>query len=164
MVLVGTIAAPHGVRGQVKIRPLMERPETLARLPGVLVHFADGKQRTVRVSDVRRHGDAILLTFADVPDRNAAEALRDASLYIRESELPPLEPDAYYATQLVGLGVVTDTGRDLGAITEVHFYPANDVYETDRALIPAVGSIVLSVDLAERRVVVRDMPGLCKDE
>jgi ribosomal 30S subunit maturation factor RimM len=64
-----------------------------------------------------------------------------------------------------GLQVLTESGQDLGPITHVLFGPANDVYETPLALIPAVeGEFVVSVDLPARRLIVRDVPGLRKDE
>ena len=84
--------------------------------------------------------------------------------FVRRSELPPLEPDTYYESDLIGLQVLTEIGRDLGTIEAVHYYPANDVYETAVAMIPAVGEIVVEVDLAQRLLRVRDIPGLRKDE
>lgn len=165
MVLVGEIAAPHGVRGEVKMRPLMERPETLSTLPAVFLHFADGREERRRVTSARAQQRHALLTLAGVADRNAAEALRGAQVWIRRDQLPELPPDTYYEADLVGLSVATEGGRDLGRIAQVHFYPSgNDVYETELAMIPAVGDIVLSVDLGARRMIVRDVAGLRKDE
>jgi 16S rRNA processing protein RimM len=105
-----------------------------------------------------------VLTFADITDRDAAETLRGGLLLIPKSDLPPLEPDAYYEGQLLGLQVVTESGRDLGSVEQVHFYPANDVYETPVAMIPAVESVIVKVDLDAGRILVRDMAGLRKDE
>jgi 16S rRNA processing protein RimM len=164
LVLIGEITAPFGIRGQVKMRPLMERPQVLAMLPGVRLRFPNGHEETRRVSAVRMHQDVALITLEGADDRNAAEALRNANVLIRADELPSLEPDAYYEGQLLGLRVETESGRDLGRIEKVHFYPANDVYETDVALIPAVADMVVAVDLAGGRLLVRDVPGLRKDE
>lgn len=164
LVLVGEVTAPFGVRGQVKLRPLMDRPETLAKLPAVRLRLPDGREEPRRVTNVRRQQDIAILSFEGILDRNGAEPLRGAQVLIRESELPPLEEDAFYEGQLLGLQVVTESGKDLGRIEQVHFYPANDVYETEVAMIPAVTAIVVRVDLAAGRVVVRDIPGLRKDE
>jgi len=164
LVLVGEITAPFGVRGQVKMRPLMDKPEALAKLPAVYLQYPDGRTETRRITQVRWQQEIVLLSFDGVPDRNGAEMLRTALVFIREADLPPLEPDAYYEGQLLGLTVVTESGRDLGKIEHIHFYPANDVYETEVAMIPAVESIVLQVDLPGQRLVVRDIPGLRKDE
>lgn len=168
LVLVGDIAAPHGIRGEVKMRPLMERSETLAKLPNVRLHFGDGREERRRVTSARLQGKHTLLTLAGVADREGAEALRGVQVFIRRDQLPELPPDTYYEADLLGLRVVTESDGELGAITHVHFYPsANDVYETELAMIPAVdaalGGPIVSVDLGARRMVVRDVPGLRKD-
>jgi 16S rRNA processing protein RimM len=165
MVLVGEIVAPFGVRGEVKMRPLMDKPETLKRLPGVRLRFPDGREERRRITAMRTHKQHALLTLAGVPDADTAEALRDVQVFIRRDQLPALEPDAYYETDLLGLSVVTQGGEDLGRVERVHFYPrSNDVYETALAMIPVVEEVVVSIDLAARRVLVRDIPGLRKDE
>jgi 16S rRNA processing protein RimM len=164
-VLVGEITAPFGVRGEVKMRPLMDRPETLAKLPSVWLRFGDGREEKRRVTAARNHKGHALLTLVGVADMDAAETLRGAEVFIRRDQLPVLPPDAFYESDLIGLAVVTESGRDLGTIERVHFNPAaNDVYETEVALIPAVEAVVLQVNLAARRLLVREMPGLRKDE
>ncbi|MDX1931834.1 MAG: ribosome maturation factor RimM [Capsulimonadales bacterium] len=163
-VLVGEVAAPFGVRGEVKIVPRLDDPAYLKRLPAVLLQWENGASETRRVLSVRRHQEAFLLTFDGIPDRNAAERLRGARLFVRREQLPPLQEDAYYDWQLVGLRVVTESGRDLGTIEKVHFYPANDVYETPVALIPAIAEVIVEVSPERNELRVRDVPGLRKDE
>jgi 16S rRNA processing protein RimM len=164
LVLIGEITAPFGVRGEVKVAPLLDDPAYLKRLPGVILQWDGGVTETRRVLSVRRHQDACVMTFEGITDRNGAERLRGARLFLRPDELPGLEADTYYEWQLVGLRVVTESGKDLGKIEKVHFYPANDVYETPVALIPAVGDIVIEVALDRGEMRVRDIPGLRKDE
>lgn len=163
-VLVGEVAGPFGIRGQVKVRPLMEKPEILARLPRVLLRSPENRENEDRVTEVKYHQDILLLRFAGVPDRNHSEELRNYRLFIPRSDLPSLEEDSFYEDDLLGLQVVTEAGRDLGQIEAVHFYPANDVYETPVALIPAIESVIVRVDLEEGKMLVRDIPGLRKDE
>ena len=145
---------------------LMESPAALAQLPFVTLEFPGTKKvaQNVRVLHAREQKNVALLTLENVSDRNASEELRGALVFIAPDELPPLGPDTYYERDLIGLRVVTNTGGDLGAIEKVHFYPANDVYETALALIPAVESFILNVDLEQKQMTVRDMPGLRKDD
>lgn len=165
LVVVGEITAAFGVRGEVKMRPLMDQPETLTALPAVRLRFPDGREEKRRITAARRSNKQAILTLAGALDRDAAETLRGATVLIRRDQLPVLGPDAYYETDLLGLSVTTEAGTDLGPIERVHFYPAaNDVYETPLAMIPAVEAVVVSVDLAARRVLVRDISGLRKDE
>jgi 16S rRNA processing protein RimM len=163
-VLVGELTAPFGVRGEIKMRPLMENTKILARLASVQLRFAGGTVADRKIVSVRRHQDMDLVTLADVGDRDVADQFRGAGVWIREDELPALPPGEYYHHQLVGLRVVTDAGRDLGEIQRVLPYPANDVYETPLALIPGVeGEFVVGVDLAAGTMTVRDVAGLEKD-
>lgn len=167
LVLVGEITASFGVRGQVKMRPLMSKPEALAKLPSVLLRYPDGREERKKATSVRVHQGqgVVIVTFPDVTDRNAADLMREALMLVARDELPPLPEGEYYQHDLLGLHVTTEAGRDLGTVQEVHFYPANDVLETEVAMIPAVeGEIVIKVDLVERRLIVRDIPGLHKDE
>ena len=163
-VLVGEVTAPFGVRGQVKMRPLMDKPEALAKIARMVLRYKDGREEFHKIAEVRRHQEVVVLTFAGISDRDLAETLRGGLLLIPQSDLRPLEADAYYEGDLLGLQIVTESGLDLGVVTQVHFYPANDVYETPVAMIPAVESVVVQVDVPGGRIVVRDMAGLRKDE
>ena len=166
LVLVGEIAAAHGLQGEMRLNPLMDTPAVLARLPGVQFRYRDGRQERRRITSAKTHKRQLIVTVAGVADRETAEALRGVQIYIRRDQLPDLGPDTYYTHDLLGLTVVTEAGADLGAIQEVHLGPggANDVYETPLAMIPAIGEVVLSVDLDARRMTVRDIPGLRKAE
>lgn len=75
LVLVGEIAGVHGVRGEVKLRPLMDRPELLAELPAVHLRLPDSPDALRRVASVRMHHGAALLSFEGVSDRNRAEEI-----------------------------------------------------------------------------------------
>ena len=164
LVLVGEITAPFGILGQIKMRPLLDKPEALAKLAEVCLRFPDGRESAARITRVRAHGVSTLIEVRGTTDRTGAESLRGALILIHESELPPLDEDAYYASQLVGLRVVTESGRDFGNIETVLFCPANDVYETEHAMIPAISDVIVKIDLAAGIVLVRDVPGLRKDE
>ncbi len=175
LILVGEITSAFGIRGEVKMLPLMDDPKHLLKLPSVLFRWekksgaSDPKslpvERRLKIASLRRHQGAALLTIDGVPDRTAAEGFPGAQMFIHRSELPALGEDTYYEADLVGLAVVTEKGKNLGTIQRVHFIPnANDVYETEVAMIPAIGDVVVSVDLAAKQVLVRDIAGLRKDE
>ena len=85
---VGTIGRPHGIRGDVLVRLFSDRDERLA--PGEVLLTADGRQLTITAS--RPHQRAHIVSFADVADRNAAEALAGAVLMGEPLE----DPDALW--------------------------------------------------------------------
>jgi 16S rRNA processing protein RimM len=159
-VVVGRITRAHGVRGEVAVLVLSEVPERFAR--GAVLHLEDGRALTVESS--RAHRGHLLVKFREVTDRTAAEALRSRMLVVPESASPKLPEGSWWDHQLVGCEVVTESGRQLGELREVIHTPANDVWsavagETE-TLVPALRDVVVSVDVAARRIVVREVPGL----
>ena len=152
--VVGQVTAPFGVRGEVKVRPETDFPERFLGLRQVCLEFRNGEEKLVRVRGARLTPKAILVTFAGYADRDQVEALRGAWVKIRESTAAPLPEGSYYVHRLLGLQVVTEDGRELGEITEVLRTPANDVYVTPQALIPALREVVKEINFAQRRMVV----------
>jgi 16S rRNA processing protein RimM len=155
-VLVGEITAPFSMKGELKFFPYMDDPKFLVGKSFLL------KGQPHRVESVRPYQAQYLIHFEGM-DRTAAEALRNTPIFLPKSELPSLPEGAYYDWQLKGLKVITESGEALGQIEKVLYNPAaNDVYETDKALIPAHAQFVLSVDLEAGQMVVCDDPGLLK--
>lgn len=156
--VIGQVTAPFGVEGEVRIRPDTDDPARFRRLRHVCLEFADGTERRVRLRRARVTSKGVLAVFAGYEDREKAGALRGALVKIRQSMALPLPEGSYYLHQLVGLRVVTEDGRELGEITEVLKYPANDVYVTPQAMIPAVRDVVKRIDLAAKRMEVALLP------
>jgi len=160
-VTVGRIAKPHGVRGELSVQNRSDNPERW--VPGAV--FFDARGRTYTVGHVRPHGERLLVTFEEIGDRTAAEAVAGTELLIPESWLPELPEGRWWSHQVEGLTVVTESGRPLGTIDEVLPYPAQDLWRVVaddgvETLLPAVDDLVVSVDIAGGRAVVRDLPGL----
>ncbi|HEX6990123.1 MAG TPA: ribosome maturation factor RimM [Bacillota bacterium] len=161
-VAVGQVLAPHGIRGEVRVRSFGAFPERFR--PGLTLRLAAGPDRRLRVRRVRLHGDTVILAFEGVTDRGAAERLRGQRLLVARAERHPLPPGRYYVDDLRGLPVVTGDGRAAGRVVDVEVNPANDllVVETaggERALVPLVRALV-HIDLEQGRIVVEDLPGL----
>jgi len=125
----------------------------------------DETGRRFTVGSVRPHGDRLLVTFDEVPDRTAAEALAGTTLVVPESWLPALGEGEWWAYAAEGLRVRTEDGRTLGSVREVLHYPAQDLWrivaeDGAEILLPAVEELIVSVDLHEGSAVVRSLPGL----
>lgn len=118
----------------------------------------------LEVAGVRGFKDGLIVRFAGVRDRNAAEVLRGRTLLMRASEARPLEDDEYFLHDLVGLEVFTAAGERVGRVTELyeagpgHYLAVNDG-ERER-LVPFIGAIVREVHLEARRIVIEPPPGL----
>ena len=159
---VGRVTRAHGIRGEVAVMPLSQiesRFEAGSRL------LVEGLGRTVTVSSARpNRGHGLLVAFDEVPGRTEAEALAGRYLLIPAALAGELPDGEYWPHLLVGCEVATEEGRALGTIREVIHTPANDIWATEgpdgEVLLPALRDVVRTVDLAGRRVVVREVPGL----
>ena len=150
----------HGVRGEVSVFVLSEVEDRFD--PGSRFLLEDGRELTVASS--RPNRGRILLRFEEIADRTAAEPLRGAYLFIPASEVPPAPEDSFWPHDLEGCEVVIEGGGSLGTISEVIHGPANDVWVASsggrETLVPALKDVVVSVDTAARRVVIREVPGI----
>jgi len=168
--VVARIGRAHGIRGEVSIEVRTDVPERRF-VPGAVLHVADrasGVPATLTLTGVRDHNGTLLLRFAEVPDRTAAEALRDVLL---EADVPeePEEADAWYDHQLVGLRAETPDGETIGAVVAVEHPPAQDLLvirqvDGSDALVPFVRAIVPEIDVPAGRVVIDAPPGLLDGE
>ena len=144
---IGRVGKAHGLRGEVVVEAITNRDERFA--PGSVL-FLDGAPR--RVTTARRHQGRWLVQFDGVDDRNAAEALRGASL--TAEPLENLPEGELWVHELVGARVVERDGTDLGTVVAVDANPAHDILVlADGVLIP----IVFVVEHTDGTVVV-DLP------
>jgi len=160
-VVVGVVAKPHGIRGDVTVQNRSDNPDRWT----VDSFVFDREGIRYRVVGVRKQGARLVIRFDGVDDRTAAEALRGKELLVPESWLPTLPEGEWWPSQIEGCRVVTDDGHELGVVTVVIANPANDLWVTvddagDETLIPALADLLLQIDVVAKRIVVRSVPGL----
>lgn len=165
--VVGQIGRPHGIRGEVAVQTSTDEPADRFAAGSVLVTDpAEAGPLTVEYARGQAGSGRLIVAFADVLDRNAAEALRGVRLCVDSADLPPPEdPDEYHDFQLIGLTAVDTDGKPLGEVERIDHGPAADLLvlrKTDggQALVPFVTAIVPEVDLAGGRLVLTPPPGL----
>lgn len=156
---VGRIVGAHGIRGEAKMEILTDDPDHLLDLRRV---YFDDDPTPRRLSGVRFHSRQALLTFPEITDRDAADALRGTVVRIAGSQAKPPEEGEYYHYQLIGLSVYDETGTPLGRLVEILEAGEVDTYvvrdEAGREhLFPALKDVVLDINPAEDRVVVRPL-------
>lgn len=175
-VVLGRVAGPHGIRGQVRVTLLGDDPANLLAAPWVELSFArsapesDPARRRYEVTFAgsSRPGE-LRLALAGVADRDAAAALRGALVLGDAAHLAPLAEGEHYWFELVGCRVETEPGRALGTVREIWETGGHDVLvvEDDAGrvnLIPAAEPFLRVVDPAARRIVIATVPGLVSDE
>lgn len=155
-IVIGKIVAPHGVRGDIRIMPLTDRPEQFLNLSYLLLE--DGPQLTVKAA--RFHKRMVLVSTKEITTMNDAELLRDKKILIRAEDLPPLEEGRFYVADLIGLPVFDEDGKQLGTFKDSITTGSNDVYivavpGSKDLLIPALKIYVREINLQEKRIVVK---------
>ena len=154
-VVVGVVGKAHALKGEVELL-------TGSDDPSYLVGRAFPTDRGVlTVEAIRRHHEKVLVRFADVVDRDAAEALRGVELVIPAEERRGLPEGAWWPEDLVGLAVVDVDGTTIGTVVDVVTGGPQDRLVVDAAdgrfELPFVAALVPEVSVDAGRVVV-DLP------
>lgn len=161
-IVIGEITKPHGVRGEVRVKPHTDEPDRFSWLEQVYVG-ADNP-RPMAVEQARVHQGMVLLKLTAVSDRLSAESLRGEWLLVPEEEALPLEAGEYFLFQLEGLTVLTTDGETLGTLTSVIETGANNVFvvQGDRGelLLPDIADVIQEIDFDNGRMHVTLLPGL----
>lgn len=163
-ITIGKIVKTQGHRGAVRVLPLTDFPERFENMEEVLVYF-NGQRKSYHIEETGRHKKFVIIKFKEVPDMNAAEAIKGALLQVARKQLVPLPEDTYYIFDIIGLDVFTNKGEWLGKITDVLITGANDVYVVEQGqnhplLVPALKNVVREINFAQRQMVVDLPPGL----
>lgn len=163
-VAVGRIGPARGVRGAVFVEPWTDAPNQRFAA-GAVLRTDPESAGPLTVESSSSASGKLVVQFAGVHDRPAAEALRGVQLVVPAGQRPPIEdPDEFYDTDLVGLAARTVTGVELGPVTEVVHAAGTSYLVLDldgrEQLVPFVAAIVPTIDLEAGAVVIDPPNGL----
>ncbi|MDN4483735.1 ribosome maturation factor RimM [Demequina lignilytica] len=163
---VARIGRAHGLKGEVSVELRTDIPDDRL-VPGEVFETEPASAGPLTVSRVRVQAGRWYVQFAEIGDRDAAEAARGVELTLDGAESD--EDDAWYVHQLVGLAAVRPDGASVGEVVDLLSMPAQDVLVVKepnghRAMIPFVEEFVPEVDLDGGRVVLTPPYGLLAGE
>lgn len=162
---VARVSDAWGVRGWFKILPYSASPEALFSskrwflLPSEKGAPAFAGCRLLKVREAKEHSGAIVVTAQEIADRNAAEALRGARIFVARSSFPSTAKDEFYWVDLIGLRVQNREQQDLGTVRELLSTGPQTVLVIDfeqpdgkraERMIPFVAAYIDDVDLPGR--------------
>ncbi len=159
---IGKIVNRHGLNGVVKVMPWCDSPEFLCEFE-TLYRGKAHQPMTVTGASVQKN--TVLMKFEGVDTPEAADALRNAVLYMNRADVE-LDDDTYFIQDLIGMQVQdADSGKIYGTLTDVLQTGANDVYEVTpeegkTLLVPVIPEVVLKVDFDSDTVRIRPLEGL----
>jgi 16S rRNA processing protein RimM len=166
LLAVGEVLRPYGLAGELRVRPLTDRPEQRF---GVLERCAlweadEGRCEWRRVASRRFDGTDVLVRLEGIDSPEAAGRLRGWLIAVDRAEALPPPPGHFYPWQLVGAQVKTGEGRTIGTFRGVESGAAQALWvigDGDREwLVPAVPEIVRDVNVAEQLIVIDPPEGL----
>lgn len=156
-ILMATIGAAQGLRGEVRVRSFTADPLALGDYGHL--HSMDG--RVFEILEIRDAKNVAIIRFRGVNDRNSAEALNGLELFIERENLPDdeLEDDEFYYADLEGLEAVDADGKSYGTVSGVYDFGAGDLLELKGpgrrpVLIPFSEAAVLEIDLEAGRILI----------
>ena len=160
---VARIGKPHGIRGEVTVQVLTDAPEDRF-IPGTQFLVEPAGSGPLTVSSARWNKDILLLGFEEVADRNRAETLRGAKLFIETEELDEDDDEGWYEHELVGLEARVGT-QVVGKVTALNTMPVQDLLlvttpEGAEILVPFVEQIVPEVNIEEGFILLTPPDGL----
>ncbi|MEO5937588.1 MAG: ribosome maturation factor RimM [Sphingomonas sp.] len=120
--VVAAVIGAHGVAGEVRLKVFADD----------LKPFKSFNEGALTLKSLRPTPQGAIARFAEITDRNAAEALRGTELTVSRSVLPQLAEGEYYHADLIGLPAVSDAGEALGRVVLVENFGAGDVIEIER--------------------------------
>jgi 16S rRNA processing protein RimM len=172
-IIVGRVRKAHGIRGEVVVETITDAPDAIfASGRRVFAGTATGdpapNRLELHVTGVRPFNEGLLVGFAEVPDRNAAETWRGRYLLLPADEVAPPADEEVYVHELVGMRVELPGGQPVGTVEETYELPqglAIDVRrdaprEQETVMLAYDERTIASVDRASRVIVVTPPDGL----
>jgi 16S rRNA processing protein RimM len=164
---VGHVSGAYGVLGAVRVSPYSVDADALLQ---VKTWWLDKPSlRPVQVRTARMHSGDLVATLVDVDGRDAAEALKGATVQVPRSAFPELPEDEYYWSDLIGMDAVNLQGDALGKVTDMMHNGAQSILritpvpghapsgglttnQAQERLVPFVDQFVKHVDMAGKKI------------
>ena len=160
------VTGPLGIRGEVKIKSYAEDPARFKKISEVALRIGGKEAVDYKIEHARISGGMVVVKFAGIDDRNAAELLRNADVFMDRDDLEPLKPGQHYIRDLIGMTIIDDeTGETVGTLGDVLTDRPQDIYviaadDGSEFLLPAVPEFVRRIDEDTREIRVRLIEGI----
>ena len=156
---IGQIVNTFGIKGLVKVKPFTDDITRFDNLKNVYI-----KEKQYEIESVKYHKDMVLLKLKGIDKIEDAENLRNCYLEINRED-GNLKEGAYYIVDLLGLEVITDTGKSLGKLDDIYNTGSNDIYVVKdelgkQILLPAIKDVIKEIDIENRIITVHLLKGL----
>jgi len=162
-VLIGTVTRPHGIKGDLKVRPYTETPGNFSRYRRLYLSADAGKNKDPYASAYAKvNGNTVILRLEECTTRDRAEQLVGMQIWVPSADLPPIGKDEFYLYTLEGKQAQTLSGSPLGTVTTILSSSGQDLLVIQDGekeyLVPVVREFFVTID--DEKVVLDLPPGL----
>lgn len=168
-VILGKVGAPYGIKGWLKLTPYTDDPEGIFDYETLFVQM-NGQWQELKVAQWRRHNNGLVFKFDAVDDRNQAQVYTNAEIAVSEEDLPQLEEGEFYWRDLIGLEVTSESGYQMGQVTDLLETGSNDVLvvrakpndafgKTERLIPFLTDQVIKEIDQSNKTILVDWDPG-----
>lgn len=161
---IGLVSNTHGLKGELKVRPYTENAKRFDKIRKVLIKKSENSFEEYEVQSVRYQKDIVLLKLKGIDDIEIAEKLKNQSLFIPREDAKELDKNEFFIADLIGCDIYENEEK-VGVLTDIFTAGAADVYVVKRSgkkdlLLPALESIIKSVDIENKKIDVEIPRGL----
>lgn len=161
---IGQIVNTYGIKGFVKVVPFTDNINRFEDLKTVYVETKKGLEN-FEIEEVKYAKNTVLLKLKGIDDINIAEKYKNCYIKISRENAVKLPEDTYFIVDLLDIKVYTDKDIYLGNIIDVYPTGSNDIYvvkneEGKQVLLPAIGEVIKTVDIENKKMVVHLLDGL----
>ena len=159
MLCVGEIVNTHGIKGEIKVIPLVDDVSAFEELKSFVID-----SKTFNLESFRFHKNMLLIKLKEISDMNEAQKLKGKFLEVNRNDLKELEKGQYYICDIIGLKVIDENIGEIGIINDIQETGSNDIYITEYMgkplCIPALADVILEVNIDEGYMRVKLPNGL----
>jgi 16S rRNA processing protein RimM len=164
---IGRVVKPHGVKGRMKVEYFGEDLGRFVSYREIFIGDEKGGLESYEILEASPHPPRLILRLKGIEKIEQAEPLIGKTILVEKEALRDLEDGEYYWADLLGMKVETREGKRIGKVKEIFSTGAHDVYVVEgkrgEILLPAVGEVILGIDLGKRVMKVARMEGLWED-
>lgn len=163
-IVVGQLGRPRGVSGEIYLNPITDNPERFRKKGTFWIESDDGWEE-LKIVSVRFLSGRLAVEIKGIDNPEKAKLFVNKYLYIKKADLGDLTEGHYYHFDLIGCRVLNSDNSELGRISDIETYPANDVWviETDkgkRFLFPVVSHFIEKIDIEKQTIIVNPPEGI----
>jgi 16S rRNA processing protein RimM len=164
---IGRVVKPHGIKGKMKVEYFGEDLRRFVSYREIFIEDEKGRPESYEILEASPHPPRLILRLKGIEKIEQAQPLIGKTILVEKEAFPGLEEGEYYWADLLGIKVETREGKRIGKVREIFSTGAHDVYVVEgkrgEISLPAIGEVILDIDLAKRVMKVARIEGLWED-